>query len=110
MITFDFNWVRPGCEMGKISFVSAQTFREMTAEIKDAAAQLCQGRLLMVHEGGYSEAYVPFCGHAVLEALSGSPITAPDPMAHAVAARQPNARMQAVYAQLVEEMAQELGL
>jgi hypothetical protein len=31
-------------------------------------------------------------------------------MATAVAARQPNARMQAVYAQLVEEMAQELGL
>jgi acetoin utilization deacetylase AcuC-like enzyme len=89
---------------------SAQTFREMTAEIKDAAAQLCQGRLLMVHEGGYSEAYVPFCGHAVLEALSGSPITAPDPMANAVAARQPNPSMQAVYAQLVEEMAQELGL
>lgn len=25
----------------------------------------------MVHEGGYSEVYVPFCGHAIMEALSG---------------------------------------
>jgi len=25
----------------------------------------------LVHEGGYSEVYVPFCGHAIMEALSG---------------------------------------
>ncbi|MCS5959802.1 hypothetical protein LNP74_04060 [Klebsiella pneumoniae subsp. pneumoniae] len=25
----------------------------------------------MVHEGGYAESYVPFCGLAVMEALSG---------------------------------------
>ena len=28
------------------------------------------GKLLLVHEGGYSEAHVPFCGHAVIQALS----------------------------------------
>lgn len=45
-----------------------------------------------MHEGGYAETYVPFCGHAVLEALSGSPVTASDPMAAMFAARQPDAR------------------
>ena len=27
---------------------------------------------MMAHEGGYSEVYVPFCGHAVLQEMSGS--------------------------------------
>ena len=38
------------------------------------------GGLVMAHEGGYSEAHVPFCGHAVLEALSQSAIHAEDPL------------------------------
>jgi acetoin utilization deacetylase AcuC-like enzyme len=68
---------------------SAETFRAMTAQIGAVAEELCQGRLILTHEGGYSEAYVPFCGHAVLEELSGSRRKAPDPMAEIVAARQP---------------------
>ena len=48
-------------------------------------------------------AYVPFCGHAVLEELSGSSATAPDPMAETYAIRQPNARMQAVFSALIGE-------
>ncbi len=35
----------------------------------------------MVHEGGYSETYVPFCGHAVLEELSGASAEVEDPFA-----------------------------
>ena len=49
-----------------------------------------------VHEGGYSEVYVPFCGHAVLEELSGAPVTAPDPLAETLALRQPDARFDAI--------------
>jgi acetoin utilization deacetylase AcuC-like enzyme len=30
-----------------------------------------QGRVVAVHEGGYSEQYVPFCGLAVIEQLAG---------------------------------------
>ena len=71
---------------------TAETFREMTLRMKDAAARLCGGRLVLVHEGGYSEAYVPFCGHAVIEALSGSSVTAPDPLAETLRVRQPSAR------------------
>ena len=59
---------------------------------------------LLVHEGGYSEVYVPFCGHAVLEELSDSAITAPDPFAEVFAARQPNARLQAVYDEMLDEL------
>jgi len=83
----------------------AATFREMTRMVMDAADRLCAGRVVAVHEGGYAEWYVPFCGHAVIEELSGSAITAPDPMAATYAARQPNARMQAVFSGLIDEFA-----
>ncbi len=74
---------------------TAETFRLMTRQVMAAAADLCGGRLVLVHEGGYSELHVPFCGHAVLEELTGSDITAPDPMAAALEARQPGAEWQA---------------
>lgn len=48
-------------------------YRSMTHRLKDLATDLCDGRIAMVHEGGYSPQYVPFCGLAVLEALSDAP-------------------------------------
>ncbi len=89
---------------------TAATFRALTERVIVAADRLCGGRLVLVHEGGYSEAYVPFCGHAVLEALSGSGITAPDPMATVLDKRQPDARFDAFVAGLVGEMAAAHGL
>lgn len=74
---------------------TADTFRQMTRLTREAAETLCQGRLLAVHEGGYSEAYVPFCGHAVIAELAQSPIDAPDPLATTLIARQPDARFDA---------------
>ncbi len=68
---------------------SADTFRQMTRVVMQAADTLCDGKLILVHEGGYSEVYVPFCGHAVIEELSGSRTHAPDPLAETVARRQP---------------------
>ena len=65
------------------------TFRAMTEQVKAAAEDLCERRLVLVHEGGYSEMHVPFCGHAAIEALTGSAIRAPDPLAAALEARQP---------------------
>ena len=50
---------------------SSETYREMTRLLKAAADDLCGGRLFMTHEGGYSAAYVPFIGLAVIEELSG---------------------------------------
>ncbi len=74
---------------------TAETFRLMTRQVMAAAADLCGGRLVLVHEGGYSELHVPFCGHAVLEELSGSAVRAPDPLAETLRARQPGPEWQA---------------
>lgn len=89
---------------------TAETFAEMTKQIKGAAETLCDGRLVLVHEGGYSEAYVPFCGHATLTALSGSQTTAPDPMARAFAHRQPDAAFDAFLRGSIDDMATALDL
>lgn len=41
------------------------------SQLMRAAAEHCDGRLVAVHEGGYSDLYVPFCGLAVMEQLCG---------------------------------------
>jgi acetoin utilization deacetylase AcuC-like enzyme len=89
---------------------TAETFRLLTRRIMQAADRLCEGRLTLVHEGGYSEVYVPFCGHAVLEELSGSAITAPDPLAATLAKRQPDARFDAFVQGWIEAAARQLDL
>ena len=89
---------------------TSDTFRALTAMVMEAADQLCDGQLLLVHEGGYSEAHVPFCGHAVLEQLSGSEITAPDPLAATLAQRQPDARFNAWLSTILSEQAEAAGL
>ncbi len=57
----------------------SETFRMMTRLLMTAADRLCEGRLMMTHEGGYSETYVPWCGLAVLEEMSGIKTEAQDP-------------------------------
>ena len=51
--------------------VTANGYRPLTQRLMDAADRLCDGRIVMTHEGGYSPTYVPYCGLAVLETLSG---------------------------------------
>ncbi len=53
------------------SIYSLRDFRWMARTLLDAAERLCGGRLVALHEGGYSELYVPFCGLAVVEEMSG---------------------------------------
>jgi acetoin utilization deacetylase AcuC-like enzyme len=89
---------------------TAETFREMTAMVKAAATDLCGGRLVLVHEGGYSEVHVPFCGHAVLEILSGSTVAAPDPLGATLAARQPGAAFDAFVGGWIGDLARGFGL
>jgi acetoin utilization deacetylase AcuC-like enzyme len=89
---------------------TAETFRMLTRMVMQAADRLCGGRLVLVHEGGYSEVYVPFCGHAVLEELSGAPVTAPDPMATTLAGRQPDARFDSFVCDWIETAAVALGV
>ena len=85
---------------------TAETFAAMTRQIMTLADEICDGRVGCVHEGGYSEAYVPFCGHAVMTQLAQSDISAPDPMEATLRTRQPNARTHAFHAELIREMAE----
>ena len=84
---------------------TSETFAAMTGMIKAAADDLCSGKLLLVHEGGYSEAHVPFCGHAVIATLAGSSIAAADPFSPRLAYQQPNARLEGWQKGIVDEIA-----
>jgi acetoin utilization deacetylase AcuC-like enzyme len=86
-------------------FATAQTFSAMTAAIKASAAELCDGRLVLVHEGGYSEVYVPFCGHATISTLADSTIEAPDPFEETFAKRQPRGMFAKFLATCVDDLA-----
>ena len=42
--------------------LSSAAFGQLAAWLVEAAGALCGGRVLFLHEGGYSKDYVPFCG------------------------------------------------
>jgi len=88
---------------------SAGTFRRMTRMTMDLVQDICGGRLVLVHEGGYSDVHVPFCGHSVLEELSGSRISAPDPLGDTIDKRQPSADFDAFVSGRIGEMAAALS-
>ncbi|MGF1627199.1 MAG: class II histone deacetylase [Alphaproteobacteria bacterium] len=83
----------------------AVTFGEMTRQLMAVADEVCAGRIVMAHEGGYSEVHVPFCGHAVIQTLAGSGITAPDPLEPRIRGQQPGPRVQAFHRELIDELA-----
>ncbi len=59
----------------------ADHFRRFTRTMMEVADRLCGGRLMLNHEGGYSDFYVPLCGVAVIEELSGISSGVRDPYA-----------------------------
>jgi hypothetical protein len=81
------------------------TFKALTEQTMELADQLCAGRLVLVHEGGYAESSVPFCAHAILEALCGESSNVDDPTLEMFAAWQPNERVVALQRQIIDEMA-----
>ena len=64
--------------LGRMNLTS-ECFALMTERIKRAAASLCDARLVLCHEGGYSSAYLPYCGLAVVERLAGVKTEVVDP-------------------------------
>lgn len=82
----------------------------MTARLMQAADALFSGRLVVVHEGGCSEVLFPFCGHAIMEALSGQPTEVIDPLLCFPAARQPPPEFDALEARRLDGMARDFGL
>jgi acetoin utilization deacetylase AcuC-like enzyme len=58
---------------------TSETYRMLAHLVLAAARETAGGRLVATHEGGYSNAYVPFCGLAVIEAMSEQRTAAADP-------------------------------
>jgi acetoin utilization deacetylase AcuC-like enzyme len=67
------------------------TFRLMTRQVMALAADICGGRVVGVHEGGYAEVVVPFCGLAMIEELSGHRTDVVDPFEAITEGQQPPA-------------------
>lgn len=61
--------------------LTSGAFSWMTQTIKAAATELCEGRLILLHEGGYNASTVPYHGLAVIEALSDQSSGMEDPFA-----------------------------
>jgi acetoin utilization deacetylase AcuC-like enzyme len=88
----------------------SESYRAMTQLVREAAERHCSGRLVIVHEGGYSEAYVPFCGHAIVETLAGIRTPVTDPMLDLAIAQQPSDCFNAFQRQLIDELAGQFSL
>jgi acetoin utilization deacetylase AcuC-like enzyme len=95
--------------LARMSCTSA-TFAEMTAMVMAAADAICDGRVVAIHEGGYSEAYVPFCGHAVVEQLAGIDTDLSDPFLPKFIEQQPAPDHVAWQCAEIDRMAAALGL
>lgn len=65
------------------------TFGYLTEAIVQAAQDLCGGRLVCAHEGGYAEAVVPFCAHEVVRTMAGVQSDVVDPFRAVTEANQP---------------------
>lgn len=72
---FDAGHFDPNARM----LLTSESFRRMTVFVMALAAELCQGRLVFVHEGGYHLQSVPFLALATFEALSGHRTEVNDP-------------------------------
>lgn len=83
----------------------SESFRWMMAQTMAVADEVCQGRIAVVHEGGYSECYVPFCGHALIEQLAGEKTAVEDPSLAFIRGQQPQARFIALQRDLLKEQA-----
>ncbi|MEA3175723.1 MAG: hypothetical protein QOF42_3134 [Gammaproteobacteria bacterium] len=97
----DANSVDPLARM----LATSETFRTLTSLTKQVAAGLCGGRLAVMHEGGYAEAYVPFCGHAIVEELSGVRTAVQDPGLDMFNAMQPGSKALAFQRQWIADLA-----
>jgi len=103
---FDASGVDPLSRM----LCSAETFRAMTELTLGWADALCDGKLVLVHEGGYSEVHVPFCGHAVLAELAGAELTVDDPLDARVKGQQPADDVAQMLRERLDRQAAEFGI
>jgi acetoin utilization deacetylase AcuC-like enzyme len=66
--------------------MTSDGYRRLTQTVLGVARDVCDGRMVACHEGGYSPAYVPYCGLAILEEMSGIRTGLKDPLLDSFAA------------------------
>lgn len=76
----------------------------MTRQVRAAADALCGGKLVLVQEGGYSEAYVPFYGLATIEELAGHRTPVQDPLLEMLILQHPPAGTQRMHDARADEL------
>jgi acetoin utilization deacetylase AcuC-like enzyme len=60
--------------------VTVPAYQQMTELLRNLADETCDGRLVALMEGGYSNYYAPFCTVAIVEGLMANPpAQVPDP-------------------------------
>ena len=62
--------------------LSMQGFFELGKRARLLADECCEGRLVLVQEGGYAISYAAYCLHATLEGVLGREASLPDPLAY----------------------------
>ncbi|MEA2628989.1 MAG: hypothetical protein QOJ10_1449 [Chloroflexota bacterium] len=60
--------------------MTSDGYRRLTQGMLAVARDVCGGRLVACHEGGYSPAYVPYCGLAIVEEMAGVRTGLEDPL------------------------------
>jgi len=70
------------------NLLSMAGFRELGQFAKTIADKHCDGRLLLVQEGGYAATYTAFCAYAVLEGVLGVTEPMRDPIAYPASIEQ----------------------
>jgi acetoin utilization deacetylase AcuC-like enzyme len=77
--------------LGRMS-VTSEGYRRMSQTMMSLAEELCDGRLVVAQEGGYSEIYAPYCTLAILEALTEYRSNLEEPTSQARADRWPQSQ------------------
>lgn len=103
---FDASSVDPLARM----MLHSESYRLMTQRIRETAEKLCDGRFVVVHEGGYSEAYVPFCGVATIEEMVGVKTGVEDPVLGFFQEQQPGAEHSRFLRDYITQLAEQLGI
>jgi acetoin utilization deacetylase AcuC-like enzyme len=81
---------------------TSETYRAMTGTLRKLADECCGGRLVAIHEGGYSPWYVPFLVRAIVAELAALP-PYPDPYLHTLN-ELPGQRLQSHQRRRIEQV------
>ena len=62
--------------------LSMHGFYQLGARVRELADECCDGRVVLVQEGGYAVSYAAYCLHASLSGVMGREPGLPDPLAY----------------------------